>query len=87
MYAIRSYYATITLNPTDKDIDLAMTIIDPSGETTSQIDTGFAGDSEVLSDLFLADGGRYIVEVSEFFNESGRYTLNLMLSDEPVFNA
>jgi len=79
-------YATITLNPTDKDIDLAMTIIDPSGETASQIDTGFAGDSEVLSDLFLADGGRYIVEVSEFFNESGRYTLNLMLRDEQVFN-
>jgi hypothetical protein len=78
-------YATITVSPDDKDIDLRMAVIGPSGHTITELDNGFAGDSEVLIDLLLPDTGTYLIEVDEFFNEPGRYTLTLVLSDDPLF--
>lgn len=81
-----SFYATLTLNPVDEDIDLTMTILGPSGETVSRVDNGYAGDTEVAADVALIDEGSYVVEVGEFFDVSGQYTLNLILGDKPLFS-
>jgi len=79
-------YATLTLNPVDDDIDLTMTILNPSGETVSRVDNGYAGDTEVAADVALIENGSYVVEIGEFFNDSGQYTLNLILGEDPLFS-
>lgn len=79
-------YATLTLSPDDKDIDLIFSLITPSGQTITEVDNGFAGDTEVVIDLLLNESGTYLVEVSEFFNAPGRYTLSLALTDNPLFS-
>ncbi len=80
-------YATITANPEDSDLDLIMSIISPSGQTISTIDNGFAGDTEVVIDLLLPESGTYLIEINEFFKAAGRYTLSLVLTDDPLFNS
>ncbi len=83
----RGRYATITASPDNNEtLDLTLSIIGPSGQTITQLDNGFAGDTELVSDLFLATQGVYLIEVSDFFNESGRYTLSLVITDAPLFN-
>ncbi|KAA3655077.1 MAG: hypothetical protein DWQ04_33730 [Chloroflexi bacterium] len=79
-------YATITANPEDTNLDLTMSLISPSGQTISTIDNGFAGDTEVVIDLLLPESGTYLIEIEEFFNAGGRYTLSLVLTDDPLFN-
>jgi len=64
-----------------------MSLISPSGQTISAIDNGFAGDTEVVIDRLLPETGTYLIEVEEFFNEPGRYTLSLVLTDTPLFNS
>ncbi|UCG23964.1 MAG: hypothetical protein JSW55_17815 [Chloroflexota bacterium] len=78
-------YATITLAPEDGIIDLTLVLIDPDGNILASIDSGYAGDLEVLTDVLLPDEGTYIVEASEFFREGGQYQLSLTLADEPQF--
>jgi hypothetical protein len=80
-------YATITLTPDDDNIDLTLTLIDPTGNVMITVDDGYAGELEVLSDALLAESGTYIIEAGEFFNESGRYRLGLLISDEPHFDS
>ncbi len=78
-------YATITLTPEEENVDLTLTLIDPSGNVLVSIDNGYAADLETLTDVLLPEDGTYIVEAGEFFNEAGRYTMSLILSDEPQF--
>lgn len=78
-------YATLTLTPEDSALDLTLAVISPSGQTITRIDNGYAGAGEVATDVLLDESGLYIVEVDEFFNESGRYTLSLVLTDTPLF--
>ena len=78
-------YATLTLTPEDEALDLTLAVISPSGQTVMRIDNGYAGASEVATDVLLNESGLYVVEVQEFFNESGRYTLSLVLTDTPLF--
>ncbi len=80
-------YATITVSPNNNEaLDLTLSIIGPSGQTITQLDNGFAGDTVLVSDLFLTTQGVYLIEVSDFFNESGQYTLSLVITDAPLFN-
>lgn len=79
-------YANITLRPETNNLDLVLTIIDPAGQTVSRIDRGYAGDMETAVDLLLSDTGLYLIEVSEFFSEAGRYTLDLTLSPGPLYS-
>lgn len=79
-------YATITIRPDDPDIDLTFRVIDPNGKTVAQIDNAYAGDTEVMSDFLLSESGMYVIEVGEFFNDLGRYTLSFVLTDEPLFS-
>jgi Bacterial pre-peptidase C-terminal domain len=78
-------YATITLTPEEENVDLTLTLIDPSGNVLVSIDNGYAADLETLTDILLPEDGTYIIEAGEFFNEAGRYTVSLLLSDEPQF--
>lgn len=79
-------YATITVSPDDRDIDLTFRVIDPNGKTVTQIDNAFAGDTELATDFLLSESGLYVIEVSEFFKDLGRYTLSIVLTDEPLFS-
>lgn len=79
-------YATVTVSPDDENIDLTFRIISPDGVTVGQFDNAFAGDSELVFDFLLTESGRYVIEVSEFFKDPGRYTLSLVLTDEPLFS-
>lgn len=78
-------YASITLTPEEENVDLTLTLIDPSGNVLVSIDNGYAADLETLTDVVLPEDGTYIIEAGEFFNEAGRYTVSLLLSDEPQF--
>ncbi|MCP4415430.1 MAG: hypothetical protein GY805_02335 [Chloroflexi bacterium] len=80
-----SRYATLTLSPDNKDIDLILSLIGPTGQTVTRIDNGYAGDTEMVIDNLLLENGLYVVEISEFFGEPGRYTLSLVLTEEPLF--
>jgi hypothetical protein len=79
-------YATLGLRPDDEHLDLTLTIFGPGGETIARIDNGFAGDSEVVTDLFLPAAGVYVAEVSDFFQETGRYTLSIAQADQPLYS-
>lgn len=78
-------YVTLSLEPEDKALDLMLTLISPFGETIVQIDSGYAGDTEVAADIYLTENGRYVVEVSDFFNLAGAYTLSLAVEEEPQY--
>jgi hypothetical protein len=78
-------YATVTLTPNETGIDLTLSLIDPAGNILVSVDNGYAGDKEAITDIQLTEVGTYIIEVSEFFDEPGRYRLTLLLSDEPQF--
>ncbi|GJM40210.1 MAG: hypothetical protein DHS20C20_04920 [Ardenticatenaceae bacterium] len=78
-------YANITLSPDNKDIDLILSLISPTGQTVTHIDNGYAGDTEIMIDNLLQDSGLYVVEVSEFFGAPGRYTMSLVITEEPLF--
>lgn len=79
-------YGTLTLTPTDRNVDLSMTIIDPAGQTIATVDSGYAENTEIVVDLFLGESGTYLVKIGERFGNEGRYTLELALSDTPLFN-
>ncbi len=78
-------YATIRLSPDNNNLDLAFTVISPSGQTVAYVDQGYAGATELAVDLPLTESGGYIIEVSEFFREGGRYRLSLILTTDPLY--
>jgi hypothetical protein len=78
-------FTTISLTPGDTRMDLTLTLIDPRGQVLFVMDDGYEGDSEALTDVLLQETGTYIIEAREFFNENGRYELDLLLSDEAQF--
>jgi hypothetical protein len=80
-------YASLTLSPQTASLDLTMTLISPSGQTVAEVDNGFAGEMETAVDRFLPENGLYLIEVSEFFNQPGGYTLSLSLADQPLFSS
>jgi hypothetical protein len=81
-----AHYATIRLSPDSSNLDLAFVVITPSGQTVARVDDGFAGDTEIATDLYLTETGSYLIEVGEFFGEGGRYRLSLILTEEPLYS-
>lgn len=80
-------YVTLSLEPEDAVLDLTLTLISPFGQTIAQIDSGYAGDTEVAADVYLTENGRYVVEVSDFFNLAGPYRLSLTMAEEPQYTS
>ena len=78
-------YVTVAVSPADENSDLTLTLLAPSGRTVAQQDSGYGGDSEILADVLLPETGAYIIQVSEFFNEEGSYSLTVSLSAEPQY--
>ncbi|NKQ34222.1 MAG: hypothetical protein HF973_01255 [Chloroflexi bacterium] len=78
-------YATISITPEDKALDFTWTLYSPTGQTIAAVDNGYAGDAEVMTDQLLTDTGLYVIEIGEFFNASGGYTMSLTLAREPLF--
>lgn len=79
-------YASLFLRPEEQHLDLMLTLYGPDRQTVAQVDKGYAGATESVTDLLLEEAGVYIVEAADFFRESGRYTLSLVLSDEPAYS-
>lgn len=79
-------YATLTLSTETADLDLRLTILNASGQIITTADNGFTGDTEIAADILLATGGRYFVEVDDFFDNTGRYSLSLSLTEEPLYS-
>ncbi len=79
-------YATLNLVADSADLDLRLTIFDASGQVVTTVDNGYTGDTEIAADILLMKDGRYFVEVDEFFDKAGRYTLSLNLNDEPLYS-
>jgi hypothetical protein len=78
-------HASITLTPNESNLDLTLTLIDPSGEILASADSGYGGDVERVTDVRLPQSGIYIIEAREFFNRSGPYALNISVTDLPAF--
>jgi hypothetical protein len=78
-------FATVTVTPEDSQIDLTLTLVDPLGNILASVDTAYAGDLEVMTDLLLPYDGTYIIETTEFFNESGPYQISVLLTDEAQY--
>lgn len=76
-------YASIALVPDEPHLDLSMTLLGPDRRAVAELDGGFAGVTESTADVFLAEPGSYIIEVSDFHGDPGRYTLALTLSNQP----
>lgn len=79
-------YATLFLTPDEPHLDLVLTIVDPNGEVVAQVDNGYTNTAETSADILLAENGTYYIEVADFSNQPGQYTLQLTQSDEPLFS-
>jgi hypothetical protein len=79
-------YASIFLTPEDPQLDLTLSLLGPDRHNVARVENGYAGMTESTTDVWLAQPGEYIIEVSEFFHASGRYTLSLVLSGQPQYS-
>ena len=78
-------YATISVTPDEPALDVTWTLYSPTGQTIAAVDNGYAGDAELMTDQLLTDTGLYVIEIGEFFNAPGGYTMSLTLAREPLF--
>ncbi|MCA9936579.1 MAG: PPC domain-containing protein [Ardenticatenaceae bacterium] len=79
-------YLTLTAAPASSDMDLTLSLIDPTGQTMSRLNNGYSGDSEMATDIPLPEPGLYLLMVNDFARGDGRYTLNINLSNTPMFD-
>ena len=84
-YSSGGRYASVFLEPHDQYLDLNLTLVSPDRQTTARVANGFEGATESATDVRLAEPGVYLIEVSEFAQESGRYTLSLVHSNQPQY--
>lgn len=78
-------YATITLRPETNNLDMTFSVYDPTGQTISTVDNNYAGGTEIVTDRLLTTPGLYVIEIGDFFNIGGRYTMSLILTNEPLY--
>jgi hypothetical protein len=79
-------YASLSLHAESAHLDLNLRLKDPDQQVIAEIDNGYAGSTESITDVLLVQPGTYTVEVSDFFRNSGRYSLILSLSDRPQYS-
>ena len=79
-------YTSLFLRPEEPQLDMTLTLYGPGRQTIARIDNGYAGSAEAVTDLLLNEPGNYLVEVSEFFQDDGRYTLSFVQSDLPQYS-
>ncbi len=79
-------YLTLTATPSSPNLDLAISLISPTGNLLNRLNNGFTGDSEKVTDLPLPAAGLHLFIVNNLTAQSGRYTLEMGLSAEPSFS-
>ena len=78
-------YISLFLRPEEPGLDLALRLLGPDRQTVAHVDNGYAGATESISDLLLLQAGVHIIEVSDFYRASGRYNLEIEVSDRPHY--
>ncbi len=79
-------YTSLFLRSDETQLDLTLTLFGPDRQTIARVDNGYAGAGEAITDLRLGQPGVYVVEVSDFFGATGRYTLSLDQADVPQYS-
>ncbi len=79
-------YTSLFLRSDETQLDLTLTLFGPDQQTIARVDNGYAGAGEAITDLRLGQPGVYVVEVSDFFGATGRYTLSLDQADVPQYS-
>ena len=85
-YSSGDSYVSVYLQPGDSRLDLGLMLLGPDRQALARVDNGFEGSTEAATDLWLAEPGVYIIEVSEFSQAAGRYTLSLTLANQPQYS-
>lgn len=78
-------YASVFLHPEDPPLDLSLTLLGPDRQAVVRLEDGFAGMTEAAADVWLPHPGVYILEISDFLQNPGRYSLSLEISDQPRY--
>lgn len=79
-------YLTLTAAPDSSDLDLTLSLIGPAGQTVDRLNNGYSGDREMATDIPLSEPGLYLLVISDFAGGDGRYTLDIHLSSDPIFD-
>jgi hypothetical protein len=74
--------ATVDIVVTAADLDIVLELYDPDDLLLDSLDSEFTGDGEQLLAVDIPDDGQYSILISDFFGDSGDYTLTVTLSDE-----
>ncbi len=73
--------ANIDVTVSSGEMDLVLQLYDPAGELMDTSDSGFSGESESLLGIEIPDDGEYLIQVRDFFEESGGYTLTVSAAE------
>ena len=77
----------ILVTPLDEDMDMAFSVLGPSGETVVDLyDYTFSDEAEELKGLVLDEAGPYTIIVEEYSGNAGSYTLAVETGEEGVAN-
>ncbi|MFO7662765.1 MAG: PPC domain-containing protein [Chloroflexota bacterium] len=79
-------YASLSLRPESAQLDLNLRLKDPDQLVIADMDHGYGGTTKSITDVLLIQPGTYTIEISDFFRNSGRYSLTLTLSDRPQYS-
>lgn len=85
LFLDESQYLSLHLKPEGNQLDLAATIIDPTGRVITNLDNGYTNSSERGVDILLPEAGRYLLAISELSKQAGSYSLDAALSITPTF--
>ena len=61
----------------DSDLDVALELFDPRGESVGSFDSGGRGQIETINEPILPDSGQYTLEVTSVSGTTGSYALLL----------
>ena len=78
-------YVSLFLTAGEPPLDPVLTLLGPDRQTLLQVDNGYSGATESVTDLLLTQPGDYSVRVGDFYHAAGGYALSVVLSDQPAF--
>ena len=83
LYAGGGEVVTLVLTPLDDEADFTVSVVAPDGSMLlDEFDEAFGGESEEIAGLTLDRPGEYLIVVSEFWDVSASYTLEVLYGGE-----
>ncbi len=79
-------YLNLAVSPLSQYLDPVAMLFDPKGKPVAHLNNGYTGYRERATDIFLPSPGLYLLVISDFASQSGRYALEVQLSSEPAFS-